>query len=140
MHFQHGYALIVGVGRSAYPAWSLPTTASDAAALRAALTDPSLCAYPADDDHVRLLCNETATRAALRDGLAWLAQQAAADDEATALVYYSGHGWIDRSTRRYYLLPHDVKPFDVPGSALTGEDFAAALRADRRAAAAGDRR
>lgn len=32
MLFQHGYALIVGVGRSAYPAWSLPTTASDQAA------------------------------------------------------------------------------------------------------------
>lgn len=37
MLFQHGYALIVGVGRSAYPDWSLPTTARDAAALRAVL-------------------------------------------------------------------------------------------------------
>jgi hypothetical protein len=27
MLFQHGYALIVGVGRPAYPAWSLPPTA-----------------------------------------------------------------------------------------------------------------
>jgi hypothetical protein len=33
MRLQHGYALLVGVGRSAYPAWSLPTTASDATAL-----------------------------------------------------------------------------------------------------------
>lgn len=129
MLFQSGYALIIGVGRSAYPAWSLPTTASDAAALRAALTDPNLCAYPADDSHVRLLCDEAATHTAVHDGLAWLAGQAAADDEATALVYFSGHGWVDRTTRRYYLLPHDVKPFDVPGSALAGEEFAAALRA-----------
>ena len=98
MIFQHGYALIVGVGRSVYPAWSLPTAASDAAALRAALTDPTLCAYPADDAHVRLLSDERATRAAVRDGLAWLAQQAAADDEATAFVYFSGHGWVDRAT------------------------------------------
>lgn len=129
MLFQHGYALIVGVGRSAYPAWSLPTTASDASALRSALTDPTLCAYPADDDHVRLLCDEGATRAALRDGLAWLAQQTAADGDATALVYISSHGWIDKATGRYYLLPHDVKPFDVPGSALAGAELAAALRA-----------
>ncbi len=129
MLFQHGYALIVGVGRSAYPAWSLPTTASDAAALRAALTDPTLCAYPADDEHVRLLSDEGATRAAIQDGLAWLARQAAADDEATAIVYFSGHGWVDKTTGGYYLLPHDVKPFDVPGSALAGEDFATALRA-----------
>lgn len=129
MRFQHGYALLVGVGRSAYPAWSLPTTASDAAALRAALTDPTLCAYPADDAHVRLLSDERATRAAMRDGLAWLARQAAADGEATALVYISSHGWVDRATGRYYLLPHDVKPFDVPDSALAGEELAAALRA-----------
>ncbi len=129
MHFRHGYALLVGVGRSAYPAWSLPTTASDAAALRAALIDPTLCAYPADDDHVRLLCDEGASRAALRDGLAWLARQTAADGDATALVYISSHGWIDRTTGRYYLLPHDIKPFDVPGSALAGEELAAALRA-----------
>lgn len=129
MFFQHGYALIVGVGRSAYPPWSLPTTASDAAVLRAALTDPTLCAYPAGDAHVRLLSDERATRAAMRDGLAWLAQQAAADDDATAIVYFSGHGWVDKTTGGYYLLPHDVKPFDVPGSALAGEDLTAALRA-----------
>jgi uncharacterized caspase-like protein len=129
MLFQHGYALLVGVGRSAYPAWSLPTTASDAAALRAALTDPTLCAYPADDAHMRLLSDERATRAAMRDGLAWLARQAAADGEATALVYISSHGWVERGTGRYYLLPHDIKPFDVPGSALAGEELAAALRA-----------
>jgi uncharacterized caspase-like protein len=129
MPFQHGYALIVGVGRSAYPDWSLPTTARDAAALRAALTDPTLCAYPADDDHVRLLCDEGASRAALRDGLAWLARQAAADGEATALVYISSHGWVDRTSGRYFLLPHDVRPFDVPSSALAGEELTAALRA-----------
>jgi hypothetical protein len=41
MLFQHGYALLVGVGRSAYPAWSLPTTVSDAAGLAAALIDPT---------------------------------------------------------------------------------------------------
>lgn len=129
MRFQHGYALIVGVGRSAYPPWSLSTTASDAAALAAALTDPASCAYVADDDHLRLLCHEAATRPALRDGLAWLAQQAAADGDATALVYISGHGWVDNATGRYYLLPHDVKPFDLPGSALAGEELTEALRA-----------
>jgi len=128
MLFQHGYALLVGVGRSAYPAWSLPTTASDAAGLAAALIDPTLCAYPADEGHVRLLSDEGATRTAMRDGLAWLARQAAADGQATVLVYLSGHGWIDRSSGGYYLLPHDIKPFDVPGSALAGEELTQALR------------
>jgi uncharacterized caspase-like protein len=77
---------------------------------------------------VRLLSDEGATRTAMRDGLAWLARQAAADGQATVLVYLSGHGWIDRSSGGYYLLPHDIKPFDVPGSALAGEELTQALR------------
>jgi hypothetical protein len=128
MVFEHGYALIVGVGRAAYPPWSLPTTAQDAAALAASLVDPGLCGYPADADHVRLLRDDGATRPAIRQGLAWLAQQAAADRDATAVLYFSGHGWVDQASGAYYLLPHDVKPFDIPGSALAGQELAAALR------------
>ena len=36
---------------------------------------------------------------------------------------------MDQTTGRYYLVPQDVKPFDIPGSALAGEEFTAALRA-----------
>ncbi len=28
--------------------------------------------------------------------------------ESTILVYYSGHGWLDKSTNEYYLIPSDV--------------------------------
>ena len=56
---------------------------------------PGLCGSPAD--HIRLLHDADATRQAILDGLAWLAGQAAADGDATAVVYFSGHGWLDEA-------------------------------------------
>lgn len=126
--FSHGYALLVGVGESAYPPWSLPATVRDVRALHAVLVDPNLCAYPDDGHHIRLLHDSGATQDAILEGLAWLQARAEADPEATAVVYYSGHGWLDRSTGRYYLIPHDIEPFDLPGSALPAEIFSDALR------------
>lgn len=33
--FPHGYALLIGIGNSKYPDWSLPATVKDMQALRA---------------------------------------------------------------------------------------------------------
>src|SRR5258708_38666759 len=126
--FLHGYALLVGVGTTAYTPWSLPVAVKDMHAVRKVLTDPALCGYPDDDKHVRILHDQAATRTAILDGLAWLNDQTARDPEATALVFYSGHGWLDRASRRYYLIPHDVEPFDVAGSAFAAEELATPLR------------
>lgn len=126
--FPHGYALLIGVGQSAYPKWSLPVTVKDIQALRSILTNPNLCAYPNDDQHIRLLHDAAATRTAILDGLVWLKEQAAANPESTVVIYYSGHGWLDESTEHYYLIPHDVEPFDIPSSALSAADFTNALR------------
>ena len=126
--FTQGYALLVGVGESAYPAWSLPVTVKDIQAIRSILTDPNLCAYPGGDRHIRQIHDKTATKAAIVDGLAWLKAQAAADPDATAVVFYSGHGWLDQSTDQYYLIPHDVEPYDVANSALPAQEFRDALR------------
>ncbi len=127
--FTHGYALLVGVGACSYAPWSLPTTVKDVQALRAALVDPALCAYMPDDDHLRILHDGAATRDAILDGVQWLAARTAADPDATAVVYYSGHGWLDESSGAYYLIPHDVQPFAVVDSALPAGRFQAALRA-----------
>ena len=70
--FTHGYALLVGVGESAYPKWSLPVTVKDAQALQDILTDANLCAYPDDGDHIRLLHDDGATRNAILDAIALL--------------------------------------------------------------------
>ena len=124
--FAQGYALLIGVGQSAYAPWSLPVTVKDARAIRAVLTDPSLCAYP--DDHIRLLHDEQATCHAILEGLDWLAQRVAAEPRATAVVYFSGHGWLEEPAGRYFLIPHDVEPHDIPGSALPAAEFIEALR------------
>jgi esterase/lipase superfamily enzyme len=124
--FAQGYALLVGVGQSTYAPWSLPVTVKDAEAIQAVLIDPTLCAYPAE--HVRLLHDEGATRASILKGLEWLAKQVAGDRRATAVVYFSGHGWLKKRLNHYFLIPHDIDPYDIPASGLSAEAFTSALR------------
>lgn len=126
--FSHGYALLIGVGRTEYTPWSLPVTVNDATSLHKLLTDPARCAYPDDEQHMRLLHDATATKAAILDGLKWLRTCAQADPEATIVVFYSGHGWLEAQTGGYYLIPQDVKPTHQAQTALSGVDFTAALR------------
>ncbi len=124
--FEQGYALLIGVGESAYPKLSLPVTVKDTQSIYAALTDPELCAYPDNPQHIQILNNDQATRSGILDGLSWLQQQA--DPESTVLIYYSGHGWLGEADNSYYLLQHDIDPFDIAGSALSAEQFTQALR------------
>ncbi|NEQ88158.1 MAG: caspase family protein, partial [Moorea sp. SIO2I5] len=56
--FDHGYALLIGVGESRYPPFSLAVTVKDTQAIYAALIDPDLCAYPDNNDHIRVLNNK----------------------------------------------------------------------------------
>lgn len=127
--FCHGYALLVGVGECEYPQWSLPATARDAQAIRACLIDPSLCAYPDSEAHVRMLHNSSATYQAILQGLEWLQECAAHDLNATVFVYYSGHGWLDELSGDYYLIPHDADPTSLHNSALAAQIFTDSLRA-----------
>lgn len=124
----HNYALLIGVGKSAYPEWSLPVTVKDIQALKSFLTNSNLCGYIDDNDHLRLLHDQGATSQAILDGLDWLKQQAQNDSEATVLIYYSGHGWLDKSSEKYYLIPHDIKPHKISKSALPSEKFNEVLR------------
>ncbi len=127
--FNHGYVLLIGVGETAYQKWSLPVTVKDVQAIQSILKDPTLCGYSNDKNHIRLLCDVDAKRQMILDGLSWLKTRATTDPEATIVVYYSGHGWLDKSTGKYYLIPHDVEPFDIPHSALSAEKFTETLRA-----------
>ncbi|MGM3307211.1 SAV_2336 N-terminal domain-related protein [Anabaena sp. WFMT] len=126
--FNHGYALLIGIGESAYSKLSLPVTVKDTQAIYAALIDPELCAYPDDQEHIRVLNNKDATKAGILDGLNWLKEKAESDPSATVFIYYSGHGWVDKNTNRYYLLQHDIKPTKIANSALSAEDFTEAIR------------
>ena len=111
-----GYALIAGVGAD------LPVTVSDAQAIAAQLTDPQRCAY--DPNRVRLLTEGDATRAGILDGLRWLADHAGPKDNV--IVYYSGHG---AETPAYYFQPFGFSWHDLAGTAISGDEFTAALRA-----------
>ncbi|WP_008313984.1 caspase domain-containing protein [Leptolyngbya sp. PCC 6406] len=125
--FAHGYALLVGVGHCVEPQSSLPVTVKDMQALKQILVDPELCAYPDNDQHLRLLHDEDATHQAILDGLEWLKAQATADSEATVIIYYSGHGWLDTTSGNYYLIPHDFDSYDWRNTALSAETFNQAL-------------
>ena len=126
--FTHGYALLIGVGNTADPRYSLPVTVKDAQALKAVLTDANFCAYPNTPDHVRLLQNEGASRSAILEGLDWLQGCAEADPNATIVIYYSGHGMSDGASNAYYLVPHDFNRQAIPQTALSAETLSEKLR------------
>ncbi len=131
MHtFTHGYALLIGVNENQVARWELPDVAKDITAVAEVLQHPDRCGYPAEN--IRVVTGFDATRAGILAGLGWLAERLAADasGNATAVLYYSGHGWRDKTQHppAYYLLPYDVTAAALAVSALRAEDVAAAVR------------
>jgi hypothetical protein len=124
--FTNGYALLIAVNENLLPRYALPTVARDAEALRDVLVHPQRCAYPAKN--VRLLAGSEASRAGIRSGLEWLKARIAADrsGNATAVIFYSGHGAFIKDERSYYLLPFDLHE-PVWDSLLRAEEIAAAV-------------
>jgi hypothetical protein len=127
--FTHGYALLVGVDANAVAAWALPDVAKDIAALAQVLTHPERCAYP--KANVKVIRGEAATRQGILDGLEWLQARIRADksQDATAVVYYTGHGWRDQkaSSTDFYLVPYDMKETAIKSRALAATAFAEAV-------------
>jgi len=107
------------------PQYALPAVARDATALRDVLVHPERCAYPADN--VRLLLGSAASRQGIQSGLAWLKERiAAAGDDATAVLFYSGHGAVNSEDNSYYLLPYDLRS-PLTDSLLRATDVAAEI-------------
>ncbi len=131
--FTTGYALLIGVNDNNVPRWSLPDVMKDIEALRQVLSHLQRCAYP--EENVKVITGKESTRQAILDGLDWLRERLAADENgnATVLVFYSGHGWQDRSSQpsTYYLIPYDVREESIRSRALRAEDFAEAIAALR---------
>lgn len=128
--FDHGYALLIGVDQNATPKWSLPDVAKDIVALNEVLADPERCAYPAAN--IRVLTGAAATHQGILEGLRWLAEcLRSAAESATAVIYYSGHGWRDTSQTppEFYLIPYDVAPAAVRSTALRAAEFSAEIAA-----------
>lgn len=127
----NGHALVIGVSQYSriHP---LPPVA-DAAELARILRDPRACGYaPA---HVTLVEESDATRLRILDELDRLAQRATGD--ATAIVYFSGHGGrLAGDRRESYLLPFDGawgSEERLDATAIPGRLLAARLDAIRAA-------
>jgi hypothetical protein len=118
--FTSGFAAIVGVGAD------LPNTVDDAAGLADILKDPCRCAYPTGQ--VQLLTGEGATRACILDALDRLAQTAT--EEATAIVYFSGHGYHVQTPigEAYYLMPFGYDVSRLYETAVSGDELATKLQ------------
>lgn len=127
--FSHGYALLIGVDQNSVPAWALPAVACDVEALRDVLIHPQRCAY--QESHVKLMRGPDATRSNILAGFDWLQACLAQDADATAVVYYSGHGWRDEQTQppQYYFIPHDVRSDWLRSSALRADELAEVIDA-----------
>ena len=128
--FANGYALLIGVNESNVKRWALPDLTKDIQALEHVLTHPQLCAYL--KDNVNIVMGKAATRKGILDGLEWLQGRIQADpsDNATAIIYYTGHGWCDETIEptEYYLIPCDVREDRLKVRALRATDFAEEIR------------
>lgn len=102
--FENAYALLIAVDQNREAAAALPAVAADARALRDVLVHPQRCAYR--PGKVRLLTGAESSRQGILAGLDWLAERVAADDDATAIVYFSGHG--HEQDGEYFLIPYDT--------------------------------
>lgn len=124
--FTNGYALLIAVNENLIPTYALPTVARDAEALRDVLTHPDRCAYP--QENVRMLTGHSASREGIQSGLVWLKDRIAADrsGNATAVIFYSGHGAFLRDDKSYYLLPYDLR-VPMVDSLIRAEDIASEI-------------
>lgn len=105
--FEHGYAVVVGVDDNNITKLALPTVAKDVQAVHDVLVHPERCAYK--PDNVKLLKGADSTGKNILDALFWLQEKVEGDAEATAVIYYSGHGMVDKATDKYYLIPYDIR-------------------------------
>lgn len=131
--FEHGYAVVVGVDDNNIKRLALPTVAKDVQAIRDVLVHPERCAYK--PDNVKFLMGADSTNENILEALYWLQDMVKADPQATAVLYYSGHGMVDKATDQYYLIPYDIRSLSrVRADAIKAELLTAeigAIQAER---------
>jgi hypothetical protein len=119
--FSDGYALLIGVGAD------LPITVKDATALKDMLVDPSRAAY--SPEQVKLLTETSATRQNILNALEQLIEQVNQNPDATAIIYYSGHGGRIKRTNEYFLVPYGYNPSQRTQTAILGLEFTQKIEA-----------
>jgi hypothetical protein len=105
--FENGYAVVIGIDSNKIPRLALEAVAKDVTAVHDVLIHPERCAY--SPDNVKLLQGEESTGKNILEAIFWLKEKVQADPQATAVIYYSGHGMRDKKTEQYYLIPYDIQ-------------------------------
>src|ERR1700722_8072872 len=124
------YALILGIADYLHVTKLPPVVRNDAREIRDLLVDPQCCGYPSGQ--VAMLLDEEATRKAVIGALSYLA--AHARPTSGVLIYISSHGGrvLSGAFAGEYILPVDAvaaSDEDLAVTAISGEEFTAALRA-----------
>jgi uncharacterized caspase-like protein len=73
----------------------------------------------------KLLTDQQASRKDILAGLAWLKQNMKGND--LAVFFYAGHGAKDKKTGKFYFLPLDLDPADLPKTAVSEDEVKAVL-------------
>ena len=126
--FNNASALLVGVGNYSHPRLAnLPATVRDAEALTSILTDSNRGAYP--PNNVRTITGSKATAKNVRAALQSLTKST--NDQSTVFIYFSGHGGRARGNGQWrtYLCPREADPNDLANTAISGNEFSAAIAA-----------
>ncbi len=104
--FEHGYAVIIGVNDNQIPSLTLQAVTNDVKKLAEVLTHLERCAYK--PENVKVLMGQNAAHKNIFNELYWLQDRVKEDSDATAVIYFSGHGMVDNRTGDFYLIPYDI--------------------------------
>mgnify|MGYP000330127179 FL=1 len=107
------YALIIGVGND------LPTTVLDATAIYNILVNEELAGYP--EENIILLTEDKATRQGILSGFDELILKI--DEDASVMLFYSGHGGFYEPWNQFYLVPNDFDADDYDTTWITAEEL-----------------
>ncbi|MDO5980907.1 S8 family serine peptidase [Flavivirga spongiicola] len=118
LNLSNAYALLIGVGGH-----DIPVTVDDAKVLGELLKNSQKAAYK--KENVKVLVNEEANRLNVLSSLEDIVEKVEAEDDATVIIYYSGHGGKiqNESSNDYYLLTHGANSLDRENTMVNGKEF-----------------
>src|SRR5438093_1530003 len=128
-------AVVIGIGRYTDPAIpDLIYGVADAEAFHKVLVDPERGRF--DPDNVKLLTGPDATKISIQRVIGtWLPEQVAKNPEATAVIFFCGHGECEADPRdkeadgyAKYLLPVEAEHQDLRFTALQSDYFTELLK------------
>lgn len=120
------YALVIGItGYPNFPANErLRFASADAVGIKEFLRTPEAGLF--DEDNIRLLVDQNATRDAIYREIKWLSDRVNRDD--VFYLFFAGHGVVDGGTGRAYFMPYDSSPEYPAGNGLRADVFVEDLR------------